>query len=135
MRWAYTRQTEQPGPPRNAGEVSCPGFWAGNRVSHSPLPSQDPLEGKRQGGKKSHCVPILKIPPLLLAPLLNLSAAGFNVSFFSVKIWHSGSVSWSLPWTFTLTLLLIPAFSSLPPLVVTLCPLLFLSSVHGGVYV
>lgn len=108
--------------------------WEHSIPYASPIPG--PPRGRETEGGITLCsYIILKIPPLcLLAPLLNLSAAGFYV-FFSVQIWPSGSVSWSLPWTFTLTSLLISAFSPIPPLAVTLRPLPFLSSVCGGVYV
>lgn len=49
--------------PKHAGEVSCPESLAGNRVSHIPLPSPDPLEDQKQK-EESRCVPLLKILPL-----------------------------------------------------------------------
>lgn len=64
MKQASARHTYciSKGPPRNAGEVSCPGSWAGNTASHIPLPSPDPQEDQRQRAE-SRCVLKLKIFP------------------------------------------------------------------------
>lgn len=108
--------------------------WEHSIPYASPI-LRPPRGRETEGGITLCSYIVLKIPPLcLLAPLLNLSAAGFYV-FFSVQIWPSGFVSWLLPWTFTLTSLLISAFSPIPTLAVTLHPLPFLSSVCGSVYV
>lgn len=55
LRWANTRQSKQSGPPRNAGEVSCPGSWAGNTLSHIPLPFPAPPGGRDTEGGITLC--------------------------------------------------------------------------------
>lgn len=106
---------ETEGPPKNAGEVSCPRPGLGTQHPQTP----PPLEDERQ--RRESC----RVP--------TLGCAGFTPECFSwwilyllfLSLCDFMTVSWSLPWS--LTSCMISASSSLPPLV---SPLLFLSSVH-----
>lgn len=104
---------ETEGPPKNAGEVSCPRPGLGTQHPQTP-----PLRMKDRG--ENH---VVFLHSAVLASLLNVSADGFYIFFLSLCDFMT--VSWSLPWS--LTSCMISASSSLPPLV---SPLLFLSSMH-----
>ncbi len=104
--------------PRNLG-------WEHSIAWPAPIPSP-PRGQKTEGG---HIVYLYSkyLHLGLLAPLLNLSAAGFYVFFdpLALSFGHCLGLLLSLH-------IIISASSSLPPLAVTL---LFLSSVCGVVYV